>query len=191
MDVDKPIEFNNRQKWRKWLEENGNTAQWVWLVHYNNHSGRMSLSLSEGVEEALCFGWIDGQMKSLDEDRYFLRYSPRKSKSVWSKINKERAERLIIQGRMTAAGLAIIEEAKKNGYWDAAYTNKTEAQIPSDLENALLKDPEAYMHFIRFANSYRNMYIAWVVGAKTDETRVKRINEVLKWSALNKKAGIE
>jgi uncharacterized protein YdeI (YjbR/CyaY-like superfamily) len=129
----------------------------------------------DAVAEALCFGWIDGKLKSIDEDRFILRYSPRKAKSVWSKINKEKAEKLIASGRMTADGLAKIEEAKKNGYWDAAYTNRTKYEMPDDLKKALIEDIDAWNNFENFANSYRNMYIGWVIGAKTEATRQKRI----------------
>jgi uncharacterized protein YdeI (YjbR/CyaY-like superfamily) len=118
-----------------------------------------------------------------------LRFSPRKAKSVWSKINKEKAELLIAQGKMTNAGLAKIKEAKKNGLWEAAYTNKKKDAIPDDLEVALSQNDSAWHNFHRFANSYRNMYIGWIISAKTEETRKKRIVEVVKRSALNIKPG--
>ena len=95
------------------------------------------------------------------------------------------------QGRMTVAGLAKIEDAKKNGRWDAAYTNKTKDDMPADLEQALMEDSKAFSNFRKFANTYQNMYIGWIVGAKTNETRAKRISEVVRRSALNKKPGIE
>jgi uncharacterized protein YdeI (YjbR/CyaY-like superfamily) len=98
---------------------------------------------------------------------------------------------LIVQGRMTTAGLAKIEEAKKNGTWDAAYTNKLKDEIPTDLETALKMDSKAFTNFQKFANTYRNMYIGWVIGSKTRQTRKRRITEVVRRSALNKKPGIE
>ena len=191
MNMDKALHLIDSQEWRKWLEENGGSAKEIWLVHYKKHSDKVSISLNDAVEEALCFGWIDGKLKSIDKDKYILRYSPRKANSVWSKINKGKAENLIAQGRMTVAGLARIKEAKKNGHWDAAYTNKTKDEIPADLMQALVKDPKALSNFENFANSYRNMYISWVIGAKTEETRKKRIIEIVNRSALNKKPGIE
>ena len=183
--------FSNSQEWHMWLTENHDSQQEVWLVHYKKHSGKASIDLNSAVEEALCFGWIDGKLKSIDKERFILRYSPRKPNSVWSKINRDNAEQLIAQGRMTTAGLAKIEEAKKNGTWDAAYTNKIRDEIPPDLKKALMENTKAWNSFEGFANSYRNMYIGWVNGAKTDETRRKRITEVIKRSALNKRAGIE
>ena len=107
--------------------------------------------------------------------------------SVWSKINKERAERLIKSGRITDAGLAKIEAAKKSGWWDKAYTNKIMDEIPADLEQALKKEKRAWENFQKFANSYRNMYVGWVNGAKTAETRQKRIRKVVEQATKNRK----
>ena len=130
-------------------------------------------------------------MKSLDDEKYIIRYSPRKAKSVWSKLNKEKAEKLIASGKMTDAGLAKIEAAKKNGYWDSAYTNREIDELPLDLKNALILDEDAWDNFQRFANSYRNNYIGWVNMAKSEETRKRRISEVVKRSSMNKKPGME
>jgi uncharacterized protein YdeI (YjbR/CyaY-like superfamily) len=190
MDI-KALYIRNRQEWREWLEQNADSAQEVWLIHQKKNSGKDSIGLDDAVEEALCFGWIDGKLKSTDEKAFMLRYSPRKANSVWSKINKERAERLIAAGRMTQSGLIKVEEAKKNGYWETAYTNKIKDEMPSDLQTTLMKNREALKNFRDFANSYRNSYIGWVTGAKTKETREKRIAEVVRRSALNKKPGIE
>jgi uncharacterized protein YdeI (YjbR/CyaY-like superfamily) len=160
-------------------------------VHYKKNSHKSSVTLADAVEESICFGWIDGKLISIDEEMFILRYSPRKANSVWSKINKERAERLIESGEMTDAGLIKIGEAKKRGLWDTAYTSKTKDSIPEDLREALSADRNAWTNFQRFANSYRNGYIRWVTGAKTEKTRAARIKEVIKRSALNKKPGIE
>ncbi|MFC2122926.1 YdeI family protein [Bacteroidota bacterium] len=191
MDINAAINFKDIQGWRNWLKQNHNKETEAWLVIYKKRSKQAGLRYDKALEEALCFGWIDGKMKSVDEDRFILRYSPRKANSVWSKINKDKAEQLIAQGRMTIAGLAKIEEAKKNGFWDVAYTNKTRDEIPLDLKEALMENPIAWNSFKGFANSYHNMYIGWVNIAKTKETRRKRIIEVIKRSALNIKPGME
>ena len=128
-------------------------------------------------------------MRSIDEEKYAIRYSPRRTRSVWSKINKEKAERLIALGKMAEAGLARIEEAKKNGLWDEAYTSRREVEIPPDLEAALQEDKQAWINFHNFANSYRNNYIYWINTAKREETRKKRISVVLERARLNKKPG--
>lgn len=190
MEIDKALLFSSSLQWRKWLEQNHDSQKDVWLIHYKKDSGERSVSYNDALEEALCFGWIDSIMKSIDDEKFILKYSPRKTKSVWSKLNKEKAEKLIKLGRMTDAGLIKIEEAKKNGFWDNAYTNKDRDEIPEDLNKALLQNKDAWNKFHNFANSYWNMYIGWVNSAKTKETRKRRIAEVIKRSSLNKKPGI-
>jgi uncharacterized protein YdeI (YjbR/CyaY-like superfamily) len=190
-DLKNALLFRNKEEWRRWLEENHLKSKEIWLIHYKKSSNKISINHSEAVEEALCFGWIDSILKRIDEGKFILRYTPRKNKSVWSKINKDTAERMILQGKMTQAGLEKISSAKKNGLWKAAYTNKIRDKLPSDLEKALFLDKVALNNFQNFANSYRNMYIGWVNNAKTDATRTKRINEVVKRSRENKKPGID
>ena len=190
-DLDNALFFQNKEGWRKWLEKNHSIFKEIWLIHYKKSSKKKNITHFEAVEEALCFGWIDSTLKKLDEERYILRYTPRKNKSVWSKINKETAEKMIMQCKMTQAGLEKINSAKKNGFWKTAYTNKIRDKIPSDLEKSLHSDKIAWKNFQNFANSYRNMYIGWVKNAKTDETRTKRINEVVKRSRKNKKPGLD
>jgi uncharacterized protein YdeI (YjbR/CyaY-like superfamily) len=188
-ELEGAIYFKDNFGWRSWLEKYHGSKNEVWLIHYKKHSGKIGLKYDDAVNEAICFGWIDGKLKSIDEDRFMLRYSPRKSKSVWSKINKEKALRLITEGRMHSTGLARIEDAKKNGYWDIAYTNKKQEEVPSDLTKALNKDQIARYNFYNFANSYRNNYIGWIVNAKTDLTRRRRILEVVERSHINRKPG--
>jgi uncharacterized protein YdeI (YjbR/CyaY-like superfamily) len=120
-----------------------------------------------------------------------LRYTPRKGKSVWSKINKDAAEKMIKLGKMTEAGLEKIKIAKKQGLWNSAYTNLKKDRLPSDLKAALLKNNEAWKNFNNFANSYRNTYIGWVKNSKSNDTRKRRINKVVKRSFENKKPGYE
>ena len=191
MELDKAVHFRNSREWREWLSENHDKKDGLWLVHYKKRSVVSSVSLDDAVKEAMCFGWIDGKLRSIDEDRYIVRYSPRRSNSVWSIINKDRAEALIASGKMTSAGLAKIDEARQNGMWDAAYTNRHRDKMPDDLKAALSKDREARTNFGNFANSYCNMYIGWVNQAKTDATRKRRIAEVVKRSRLNIKPGIQ
>jgi uncharacterized protein YdeI (YjbR/CyaY-like superfamily) len=183
--------FKNREEWRDWLEKNHLKEKEIWLIHYKKKSNKQSVNHFEAVEEALCFGWIDSKLKRVDEERYILRYTPRKGKSVWSKINKDAAEKMIKLGKMTDSGLEKIKLAKKQGLWDAAYTNLKKDRLPSDLKKALLENKIALKNFNNFANSYRNSYIGWVKNAKTDETRKRRIKEVVKRSIINKKPVIE
>jgi uncharacterized protein YdeI (YjbR/CyaY-like superfamily) len=157
------------------------------LIFYKKSLGRIGLTLEEAVEEAISFGWIDVKLKKVNDERYILRFTPRKANSVWSKINKERAEKIIASGRMTNAGLVKIEEAKKSGNWNNAYSSLVKEEILSDLEEALMKDKKAWYNFERFANSYRNMYISWVNAARTNETRQERIKKVVENSLENRK----
>jgi len=189
MNIANAIFFENRKTFRSWLEKHHGTSKGIWIIHYKKSSNKNGLNHDDAVIEALCFGWIDSKLKSIDTDRYMLRYSPRKSKSLWSKINKEKAEVLIASGKMTESGFEQIRLAKMHGLWDIAYTNYTKEQLPSDLRQALLKDELAWKNFGNFANSYRNNYIGWVNMAKTDVTRLRRIHEVVRRSRGNKKQG--
>ena len=191
LELSEALFFINRNEWRDWLEKNHSTKDGIWLIHYKKKSKKQSVRHPDAVEEALCFGWIDSKLKRVDEERYILRYTPRKGKSVWSKINKDAAEKMIKHGKMTTAGLEKIKLAKKQGLWDVAYTNLKKDRLPSDLKIALLENKIAWKNFNNFANSYRNSYIGWIKGAKTEITRKRRIKEVVKRSFLNKKPGNE
>jgi uncharacterized protein YdeI (YjbR/CyaY-like superfamily) len=191
MNLNNILYFKNRNEWRTWLETNHKNSKEVWLIHYKKCSSKKSINHVDAVEEALCFGWIDSKLKKIDKDRFILKYTPRKSKSIWSKINKEKAEEMIALGKMTKSGLDKIEEAKRQGLWDSAYTSKVKDRIPSDLKQALIVNSKAWYNFQHFANSYRNMYIGWVKSAKSEETRKRRIHEVAKKALENKKPGIE
>lgn len=185
--MENALYFEDSKDWRSWLEKNSGKSTGVWLIFYKKSVDKKGLTLEEAVEEAINFGWIDAKLKKLDNERYVLQFTPRKANSVWSKINKERAEKLIASGRMTNAGLAKIEEAKKSDHWNNAYSSLFKEKIPSDLKQALMKDKDAWRNFRKFANSYRNMYIIWVNMAKTYETRQKRIKKVVEQSLENKK----
>jgi uncharacterized protein YdeI (YjbR/CyaY-like superfamily) len=185
--MDEALFFKEREEWRSWLANNHHKLNYVWLIFYKNNFSKNGISLDESVEEAICFGWIDGKLRKIDDEKFILRFSPRKAKSVWSRINRKRAEKLIKLGKMTDAGLMKIKEAKESGYWSNAYTNKVKETIPSDLKKVLMEDKKAWNNFQNFANSYRNIYISWINSAKTDETRKKRIDKVVEQSLQNKK----
>ena len=190
MGPEEAVEFADRAAWRSWLSRYHASDKELWVVHHKKRSPHPGLRYEEGVEEALCFGWIDSKALRLDEDRYAQRYSPRKPTSVWSRSNVERVERLIAEGRMTPAGLALVEEAKRRGSWQAAYTDRKPVSVPDDLEQALRSDPAAWDAFLAFANSYRNQYVMWVASARTEPTRLKRIAEVVLRSKAGKKPGV-
>ncbi len=181
------VDVANRNEWRNWLSQNHNKKDYIWLTLKKRNSRNKGINLEEAVEEAICFGWIDGKLRKLDDTKFLLRFSPRKANSVWSKINKERAEKLVEAGKMSPEGLATIKQAKISGAWDCAYASKTTDPVPADLAEALMKNEPAWSNFQKLANSYRNMYIGWIVGAKTKENRTRRIERVTELAGLNKK----
>jgi|MudIll2142460700_1097286.scaffolds.fasta_scaffold64011_2 uncharacterized protein YdeI (YjbR/CyaY-like superfamily) len=186
------IQPRDAGEWRNWLTQNHNKTNHIWVLFYRKNLKKKGMSYEEAVDEAISFGWIDGKLKKVDADRFALRFSPRKAKSVWSKINKERAERLVKQGRMTAPGFVAIEQAKKTGSWDSAYTNRVRDVLPADLESVLRENAAAWRNFQNFANSYCNQYIGWINAAKTEETRKTRIALVVERSIKNEKPlGVE
>jgi uncharacterized protein YdeI (YjbR/CyaY-like superfamily) len=185
--MDEALYFQTRADWRDWLSKNHAIATCVWFFFYKKSTGKKGVTLDEAVEEAICFGWIDGKLKRVDESRFMVRFSIRKDNSVWSQINRLRAEKLIADGKMTSAGLTKIEQAKESGYWDKAYTNKIKDELPVDLLEALQKDKKALDNFQHFANTYQNMYVGWVNSAKNNETRKRRIDKIVEQARRNKK----
>lgn len=179
------FQAKNRKEWREWLEKNYKISRGVWLIYYKVKSGKSSVQYSEAVKEALCFGWIDSKVKSLDEERYMQIFTPRKPKSVWSKLNKQYIEELIEQGLMTEAGLNKIEAAKQDGSW---YTLDAieDLIIPADLKQALEANEIANRHFQAFSNSSKKNILFWIESAKRPETRLKRIEQTISSAAQNK-----
>jgi uncharacterized protein YdeI (YjbR/CyaY-like superfamily) len=181
------IHPQTRAEWRKWLKQNHARAEGVWLITYKKAAGKPRFKYDEAVEEALCFGWIDSKPNKLDDERSMLWFAPRKSNTGWSKINKARAEKMIEAGRMTPAGLAKIEAAKRDGSWNALDTIEA-LEIPSDLEAALAASPIAQQHFDAFPRSTKRAILEWISNAKRPETRAKRVEETARLAAENIRA---
>ncbi len=182
--------FESREEWRKWLEYHHEKSDGIWLVYYKKNTKIPTISYTEAVEEALCFGWIDSKVQTIDEFRYRQIFTPRKPRSVWSELNKQRVELMIEAGQMNPAGLVKIEAAKKNGQWEKSYNRKDPAGLPDDLKTALLQNPQAYENFNRFSKSSQNTYIYYISAAKRAETRENRIVKVVDLSSKNKKPGM-
>jgi len=182
--------IKDRIEWRKWLEKNYDSVKEIWLIYYKKHSGKPRIPYDDAVEEALCFGWIDSLVKTIDDEKYMQKYTPRKKSSIWSEHNVNRCKKMIKEGKMTEAGMQLIDEAKKNGKWEKAYSTKKMFDLPEEMANALNKNKSARENFNNFAPSYRNNYIHWVLSAKREETKNKRIKEVVKRSVLNQKPGM-
>ena len=181
----KSFEAANRQIWRNWLEKNYNQSSGIWLIYYKVKSGKPSIRYQEAVQEALCFGWIDSKIKSLDEERYKQIFTPRKPKSVWSKLNKQYVKELIEQNLMTEAGLEKIKIAQENGSWTAL--DEVEALIvPDDLKRSLEQNIIANKNFENFSNSTKKSILFWISNAKRTQTRANRIQKTID-SAMNNK----
>lgn len=172
----------NRSDWRKWLMENHQSRQSVWLIYYKIKSGKPTLKYDDAVDEALCFGWIDSKAKPIDDERFMQFFSKRKAKSVWSKINKERVGRLIAEGLMTDAGFECIEIAKQNGFWSILDTAES-LEIPDDLEAEFQTIPDSKDYFLSLSRSDKRNILQWLVLARRIETRQKRISEIVELSA--------
>lgn len=180
------ISPKSKQEWRQWLIKNHASEQSVWLLAYKKSANKATISWSDTVDEALCFGWIDGMRKSVDEESFVQFVCKRKPKSGWSKINKEKIERLVAEGLMTEAGLKSIEIAKQNGSW-TLLDEVEELTIPDDLEEAFAVNVGSKDFFISLSKSVRKMILHWIVSAKKPETRQKRIAEVAELAAKQQK----
>jgi uncharacterized protein YdeI (YjbR/CyaY-like superfamily) len=178
------IHPKTRSEWRRWLEEHHTQKDGVWLISYKRSSGKSRVEYEEAVEEALCFGWIDSKLVTLDEERTMQWIAPRKPGSIWAKSNKLRVERLIAAGLMAPAGLARINEAKRDGSWNSL--DDIEALIiPDDLARALAENRAAGKYFDAFPDSAKKMILFWIANAKRPETRLQRIEETLRLAAQN------
>lgn len=175
-----------RQQWRKWLQKNHNRKAAVWVIFYKQKAGKPTLTWSDAVEEALCFGWIDSIKKTLDEERSIQFFSKRKPKSTWSKINKVKVQKLTDAGLMTQAGLDCIAVAKQNGSWEIL-DSVEELMVPEDLETELKKRPHAMAFFLSLSKSVRKAMLQWLVLAKRAETREKRLTEIATLAAKKQK----
>lgn len=172
----------NQTDWREWLQENHLSKQSVWLIYYKKKSKIPSISWSEAVDEALCFGWIDSTARPIDDEKYMQFFTRRKAKSVWSKINKDKVEKLIEAGKMWQAGFESIEKAKENGSWTILDTVE-ELTIPEDLEAAFRANEGSKDFFMSLSKSAKKMLLHWLVTAKQQTTRQNRINEIAELAA--------
>jgi uncharacterized protein YdeI (YjbR/CyaY-like superfamily) len=167
-----------RAAWRAWLAENHGTSTGVWFVFFKKATGQPTLTYAEAVEEALCFGWIDSLPRKLDDQRHALKFSPRRPKSVWSKVNKQRIEQLLADGRMTPAGQAKIDAARQDGSW-TELDDVEEQRVPDDLAAALAANPVARQGFEGYPPSLKKPILYWIQSAKRPETRLARIEKAV------------
>ncbi len=185
------MRFDSPDSWRKWLESNYTQEKGLWIVIQKVKSPNIGVKYNEALDEALCYGWIDGKMTRLDEYEFKQWFSPRRKNSIWSKRNRNKVNRLIEEGRMMPSGFKEIEKAKKNGKWEAAYDSKSPPEMSDSMLEALKANKIAYDNFMAFPNSAKTMYIYWVNDAKRDATKLRRITKVVERSFENKKPGID
>jgi uncharacterized protein YdeI (YjbR/CyaY-like superfamily) len=175
--------FATQKAWRTWIDRHHATSNGVWLRFAKRHAATKSVTYAEAIEVALCYGWIDGQAKALDEDTYLQKFTPRRPQSIWSQINCAKAEALIARGEMQPAGLAAIEQAKRNGRWSAAYAGSRTAVVPDDLQAALDANARAAAFFSTLNSRNRYAILFRIQTAKKAETRAGRIQQFVRMLA--------
>jgi uncharacterized protein YdeI (YjbR/CyaY-like superfamily) len=181
------VEVTSRDAWRRWLQSHHRSSRGVWVTTYKKAAGERYVPYDEIAEEALAFGWIDSRRRSVDEQRSQLLVTPRKPRSGWSRINKERVERLEAAGLMTEAGRRAIAVAKANGAWSALDDIENLVE-PDDLREELDANPEARRHWDAFPRSAKRAILDWIAVAKRDETRRRRVSETARLAAQNVRA---
>ena len=169
------ITFASAAEWEAWLEDNHAAPDGVWMKIAKKGTGIDSVRYPEVLESALCFGWIDGKREAHDEQWFLQRFTPRRARSRWSKINRETAERLIAEGRMRPAGLAEVERAKADGRWEAAYEGQRTIGVPDDLQRELDARPRARESFATLTSQNRYAILYRLHDAKRPETRARRL----------------
>ena len=175
---ERPIfEFEDRVAWERWLEAQHQSSDGVWLKIARKRAAARTVTYAEALEEALRYGWIDGQTAPLDEWFWLKRFTPRAPRSKWSQVNRRKATELIEQGRMTPAGLAKVEAAKRDGRWEDAYAPPRTATVPEDFQRALDGNPAANEFFVTLGGTDRYSFLYRIADAKRPETRARRIRE--------------
>ncbi len=171
------IPFESKEEFAAWLDEHHDDEEGLWLKVAKKASGIPTVTHAEALELALCHGWIDGQRKALDEQFFIQRFTPRRARSRWSKINRDKAEQLIAEGRMTPAGMREVERAKADGRWDAAYESQRNITVPADLQRELDRDPKAREFFESLDSQNRYAILYRLHDAKRAETRERRLTQ--------------
>jgi uncharacterized protein YdeI (YjbR/CyaY-like superfamily) len=173
------ILFKTPGAWSQWLSRNGATSPGVWMRIAKKDTSLRTISYQEALELALCYGWIDGQKRSLDTESWLQKFTRRKARSIWSMVNRKKADELVRDGRMKKAGLAAIESAKANGRWDSAYDSHKHAKVPVDLELALKARPKAKQFFLSLNAQNRYAILFRLQTAKKPETRQRRLDKFM------------
>ena len=187
----KKIEVKNRTEWRNWLKNNHFSEKEIWLIYFKKHTSKPTVTYLESVEEAICFGWIDGIKKRIDDERYTHRFSPRRKSSKWSSLNIDIAKRMIKEERMTTAGLNAYNQRKE--YDKDFLQSRLSKNIKLDpkYEKLIKENETAWINFINLPLSHKQNYILWLNSAKKEVTKLKRIKEAITLLEKNKKLGMK
>lgn len=180
------VEVADQQAWARWLEANHGSAPAVWLRFAKKGAPASTVTYGQAIEEALCYGWIDGQVRAYDEHFYLQRFTPRRPRSKWSQVNRQKATRLLADGRMRPAGLAQIEAARADGRWDAAYPAQSQAAVPDDFREALDQNPQARKFFETLTGSARYAFLYRLHNVSTPAARAKRITSYIELLSAGK-----
>jgi uncharacterized protein YdeI (YjbR/CyaY-like superfamily) len=179
--------FPSREAWAAWLDEHHTISAGIWLTLAKKGAGEVGVSYGDAVEVALCYGWIDGQAGKLDDRFWLQRFTPRRARSVWSRVNRDRALALMARGEMRPAGLREVERAQADGRWDAAYEPPSTMEVPDDLQEALASNPAAAESFAALNSTNRYSILHRIHAAKKPETRARRIETFVAMLADGKK----
>lgn len=183
------LHFTKRVQWREWLEKNHTSVTEAWLVFYKKPSGKPRIPYNDAIEEALCFGWIDGKLKMINDNYYIQRFTPRRRDSIWSEINVSRVKKMISEGLMMKPGLDAFQVYLDNPSI-LAVRNMEVPDIPDDLLKELRKNKTAFNNFQNFPVSTRRLYLQWLINAKREETCLRRISKILELAENNIKTSM-
>ncbi len=189
MDKLKSKHFADSRLWRAWLKQNHASETEIWLKFFKKHTGKEGLTYLGALEEALCYGWIDTTVRTIDDRCYMQRFTPRRKGSLWSELNRKRMKALVASKRMTTAGLAVFDESAPVA--TSKLRNLPPIPVPDDLLRALERNPEAKANFAKLTEKYTQLCLRWITVAKKTETRAKRVAEFVELTAKKKRLGMK
>ncbi len=188
----KKLHVNSIESWREWLKKNHDKEEVIWLVYKKKSTGSVPFDYEMSVNEALCFGWVDSLLRSIDEKEYMRKFTPRKPTSTWSGSNKARVEQLILEGRMRPAGMKTIEAGKKSGMWDKGVKPpEVDDKLPAALLQAFLSNPLARDNYFKMSKASQKQFNIWINMARRTETIVQRVSESVRLLTQGEELGLK
>jgi uncharacterized protein YdeI (YjbR/CyaY-like superfamily) len=189
MKITRSFTAPDRATWHDWLAENASAASEIWLIYFKASTGKPTISYQDSLEEALCFGWVDSLIQKIDAEKYARKFTPRQPGSKWSALNKHLVARLVREGRMTGAGLAVVDFDISEA--PATRPKRPEPPLPEWLKAGLMTSPTAWENFSKLPASHRRNYILWISEARREETRLRRIREAIRRLEKNETLGLK